>query len=112
MWATLVEDLIWNLTRKGFHYLKYVDALTIIVRGHFLKFLAERKQTALNVVDNYDTESVVSQCSETTTCHATRKRILEGLPPIVLGDERIPYVKQEKYFAVWFDLRLTWSIHI
>lgn len=38
--------------------------------------------------------------------------ILEGLPSLMLGKERVLYIKKAKRLEILFDQRFTWNPHI
>lgn len=61
LWATLVDDLIRNLTMKRFYCLGYdTDDLAIVLRGRSPNILAEQIQTALNTAHRWCKRELLS----------------------------------------------------
>ena len=97
---------------EGFEIVGFADDIVIIVRGKYDDIIANRMQTALNIVSSWcDREGLNVNPSKTTIVPFTRRRKVM-LNNISLKGELLKLSDNVKYLGVLLDKKLNWNTHL
>jgi hypothetical protein len=82
----------------------YADDIVIIVQGKFAHTLRDVMQKGLNVVVKWaGKEGLNISPHKTAIVTLTKKRILEGLGPLIINDKELKMLDEVKYLGVTLD---------
>lgn len=113
LWATLVDELLVQLTQADFECLGYADDVVIIVKGRFASVVSDRMQQAINITEKWCKKEKLSiNAQKTQIIPFTNKKKLQGIKPLSVGGIKVPLGSEVKYLGITFDQKLTWKAHI
>ena len=117
----ILSPLLWNLVMNGLlamlethkiWSLGYADDLVICVENQDPVITAEVTQHALNLIENWCTDQMLSVNPKKAEAMLVTKKSKYHLPNIKIFKDQIQYKNTVKYLGVYIDRRLTWSFHI
>jgi hypothetical protein len=107
LWS-LVVDLLWELTDKGYYTVGYADDIAILIHGKFLSTVSECLQMALYTVERWCERTDLSiNPDKTVIVPFTRKRAIKSLTELTLFNKTIQFSDGVKYLGLVLDKGLT-----
>ena len=112
LWSLVVDDLLKNLTAKGFEVIGFADDVVILVRGKYDHIISNRMQQALNYILEWcKREGLNINPSKTTIIPFTRRRKF-NISSLRLGNTVLQISTKVKYLGITLDQKLNWNAHI
>jgi hypothetical protein len=80
LWSFIVDNLLWELNKKGYYTVGYADDIAILINGKFPQTMSEDLQTALGTVQQWcDRTKLSINPKKMVDIPFTRKRNIKGL---------------------------------
>jgi hypothetical protein len=110
LWSLVIDDLIWELNKKGYYTVGYADDIAILINGRFPNTVSEVLQTALGTVQQWcDRTKLYIIPKKMVVIPFTRKRNIKGPKEPILFNKRIQLSNKIKYLGIIIDKGLTWK---
>lgn len=113
LWILVMDDLLIQLTKAGYHVVCYADDLAIFVTGKFESVLTGLIQSAIHIVCCWATRNGLKvNPTKTELCLFSRKRRNSSLILPKIDNTRLNLSEQVKFLGVVFDKKLHWKAHL
>jgi hypothetical protein len=113
LWCLLVNDLLEDLQREGFHVNGYAADITIVAGGRFLTTLRDLMEHALKITYRWCmTKGLVVNPQKTNIMIFTKKYKRETAEPLRFEGQEIAFTNTVKYLGVLLDPKLNWRQHL
>ena len=112
-WIVFLWNIIVIRAMQTTHSLKFADDLSSLLIGHDLASMRDLMQQCLNEFNGWFSSRGLKISASKSTCLIINKPHRQPLPPpLTLGTEIVPYVKEVKYLGIVIDSTLSWKPHI
>jgi hypothetical protein len=109
LWSLVIDDLIWELNKKGYYTAGYADDIAILINGKFPHTVSEVLQMAPGTVQQWcDRTKLPINPKKMAVIAFPRKRNIKGLKETILFNKRIQLSSKVKYLGITTDKGLTW----
>jgi hypothetical protein len=113
LWCLVVNDLLEELQREGFHVYGCADDIAIVVGGHFLSAVRDLMEYALKIINRWcKNKGLVVNPQKTNIMIFTKKYKPETIEPLRLEGQEITFTNTVKYLGVLLDPKLNWKQHL
>jgi hypothetical protein len=113
LWCLVVNDLLEELQREGFHIYGYADDIAIVVGGRFLSTLRDLMEYALKIINRWcKTKGLVVNPQKTNIMIFTKKYKPETIETLRFERQEISFTDTVKYLGVLLDPKLNWKQHL
>jgi hypothetical protein len=113
LWCLIVNDLLEELQREGFHVYGYADDIAIAVGGRFLSTLRYLMEYALKIINRWcKTKGLMVNPQKTNIMIFTKKYKPEISEPLRFEGQEISFTDTVKYLGVLLDPKLNWKQHL
>lgn len=112
LWSLVVDDLLVDLTQKGYYVQGYADDIALVIFGKFPSTLSDLMNNALRNVNNWCRKEELSNNPQKTVFIPFTRKQLKGFGPLRLASTNLELSNTVKYLGLTLDRKLTWNIHI
>jgi hypothetical protein len=113
LWCLVVNNLLEELQREGFHVYGYADDIAILAGGRFVTTLRDLIEYALKIINRWcKTKGLVVNPQKTNIMTFTKKYKPETTEPLRFEGEQISFTDTVKYLGVLLDRKLNWKQHL
>jgi hypothetical protein len=98
LWCLVVNDLLEDLQREGFHIYGYANDIAIVAGGHFLTTLRDLIEYALKIINRWcKNKGLVVNLQKTNIMIFTKKYKPETIEPMRFEGQEISFTDTVKY---------------
>lgn len=113
LWNLVVDGLLVELTDAGIYIQGYADDIVLMVQGKYCNVVADMMNVGLRLVNRWcEREGLSVNPLKTVIVPFTRKRNLESLSRLKLGNTQLGISTEVKYLGITLDHKLSWNSHL
>ena len=113
LWSLVADGLLRELSNKGIFVQGYADDIVLMVQGKFTNIVADVMNVNLQYVNKWClAEGLHINPTKTVVVPFTRKKNLDSLSRLRLGQTQLGVSGTVKYLGLTLDSKLTWNEHL